>query len=374
MEYAEAKTLGGLQMGETTPTSTTKRLIVRLKLGKKSVNNGNPQKENGSVKDAYERVKPSSNKGKGCEGGSIDHRKRGKEEDEEIKDLFNMGKKQKRVEKTAGEIALWVEKVMAELELAVEEDGELNRKSMPAVNKLMKLPLLKQLLSKKQYQLEFLDHGVLALLKYWLEPLPDGSLPNIAIRTAILEILSDYPVGLEESHRREELRKSGIGKVIMFLSKYNEESTGNRRLARNLVYKWSRFIFCNSTQYDDMIHDDNEERLLYKKPVKRPATGPARLEYRDDDLGLANFQQRRKSSQPSSTQYVVKPEALPLDFVDRPESKINPAEFRARAAQMVHDQMRLRVGKKLQNLKAKNKRPLQAMKLSVEGRRSLLCI
>ncbi|KAF9600742.1 hypothetical protein IFM89_012186 [Coptis chinensis] len=40
-------------------------------------------------------------------------------------------KKQKRVEKTAGEIALWVEKVMAELELAVEEDGELNRKSMP---------------------------------------------------------------------------------------------------------------------------------------------------------------------------------------------------------------------------------------------------
>ncbi|KAF9589019.1 hypothetical protein IFM89_018258 [Coptis chinensis] len=210
---------------------------------------------------------------------------------------------------------------MVELELTVEEDGELNRKSMPAVNKLMKLPLLKQVLSKKQYQLEFLDHGVLALLKYWLEPLPDGSLPNIAIRIAILEILSDYPVGLEESH------KSGIGKVIMFLSKYNEESTGNRMLARNLVYKWSRFIFCNSTRYDDMIHDDNEERLLYKKLVKRPATGPARLEYRDDDLGLANFQQRRKSSQPSSTQYVVRLEALPLDFVERPESKINPAEF-----------------------------------------------
>ncbi|KAF9608856.1 hypothetical protein IFM89_011894 [Coptis chinensis] len=223
MEYAEAKTLGGLQMGETTPTSTTKRLIVRLKLRKKSVNNGNPQEENGSVKDVYERVKPSSNKGKGCEGGSIDHRKRGKEEDEEIKDLFNMG--------------------------------------------------------------------------------------------------------LEESHKREELRKSSIGKVIMFLSKYNEESTGNKMLARNLVYKWSRFIFCNSTRYDDMIHDDNEERLLYKKPVKRPATGPARLEYRDDDFGLANFQQRRKSSQPSSTQCVVRPEALPLDFVERPESKINPAEF-----------------------------------------------
>ena len=39
--------------------------------------------------------------------------------------------------------------------------------------------------------MEFLDHGVLTLLKNWLEPLPDGSLPNINIRTAILKILND---------------------------------------------------------------------------------------------------------------------------------------------------------------------------------------
>lgn len=44
---------------------------------------------------------------------------------------------------------------------------------------------------RKQLQQEFLDHGVLTLLKNWLEPLPDGSLPNINIRAAILKILTD---------------------------------------------------------------------------------------------------------------------------------------------------------------------------------------
>ncbi|KAF9612375.1 hypothetical protein IFM89_039202, partial [Coptis chinensis] len=51
-----------------------------------------------------------------------------------------------------------------------------------------------------------------------------------------------------------------------------------------------------------------------------------------------------------------------MDFVVRPLSKINLEEIRARAGQIVSDQRRLRVSKNLQNLKSRNKRPLQAMK------------
>lgn len=47
------------------------------------------------------------------------------------------------------------------------------------------------LCGRKKLQQEFLDHGVLTLLKNWLEPLPDGSLPNNNIRSAILNILTD---------------------------------------------------------------------------------------------------------------------------------------------------------------------------------------
>lgn len=102
-----------------------------------------------------------------------------------------MGRKKSKKEKDASEIAMQVEKVMATLEIAVEDDVELNKKGKPAITKLMKLPLLNESLSKKQLQATFLDHGVLNLLKNWLEPLPDGSLPNINIRAAVLTILND---------------------------------------------------------------------------------------------------------------------------------------------------------------------------------------
>jgi transcription factor SPN1 len=41
-----------------------------------------------------------------------------------------------------------VENLMAELEVTAEEDAELNRQSKPAINKLRKLPLLIDALSK----------------------------------------------------------------------------------------------------------------------------------------------------------------------------------------------------------------------------------
>lgn len=77
-----------------------------------------------------------------------------------------------------------------------------------------------------------------------------------------------YPVDLEQYDRREQLKKSGLGKVsflflpfwssatsttasrensnnyffflqvIMFLSKSDEETTSNRKLAKDLVDKW----------------------------------------------------------------------------------------------------------------------------------------
>ncbi|XP_035844068.1 protein IWS1 homolog 1-like [Helianthus annuus] len=70
------------------------------------------------------------------------------EEDDEIKELFKMGKKKKKTEKTAMEIAIVVEKIMAELEVVAEEDANLNRASKPAINKLIKLPFLIEALSK----------------------------------------------------------------------------------------------------------------------------------------------------------------------------------------------------------------------------------
>ncbi|KAK9154314.1 hypothetical protein Sjap_001794 [Stephania japonica] len=268
------------------------------------------------------------------------------EEDDEIKKLFSSGKKKKKNEKSAAEIALLVEHLMADLEVTAEEDAELNRQSKPAVNKLKKLPLLTELLicfyHRRQLQQEFLDHGVLTLLKNWLEPLPDGSLPNTNIRTEILKILTDFPIDLDQFDRREQLKKSGLGKVIMFLSRSDEETTANRKLAKDLVDKWSRPIFNKSTRFEDMRSID-EERVPYRRPAaKKPVNKAAGLESREDDLDLAEFSRGPKSVQPSVRQHASRPEASPMDYVVRPQSKIDPDEVRARAKQVVQDQRRLK--------------------------------
>ncbi|XP_024995465.1 protein IWS1 homolog 1 isoform X1 [Cynara cardunculus var. scolymus] len=291
------------------------------------------------------------------------------EEDDEMKDLFKMGKKKKKSEKSAAEIALLVENVMAELEVVAEEDADLNRQSKPAINKLRKLPLLTEVLSKKQLQLEFLDHGVLTLLKNWLEPLPDGSLPNINIRAAILKILTEFPIDLDQYDRREQLKKSGLGKVIMFLSKSDEETTSNRKLAKDLVDKWSRPIFNKSTRFEDMRNYEDERIPIRRPSMKnRPMNKASGMQSRDDDLDLAEYSQEQKSGNSSSRLHASRPEAMPLDFVVRPQSKIDPDEIRARAKQVVQDQRRLKMNKRLQQLKAPKKKQLQATKLSVEGR------
>lgn len=289
------------------------------------------------------------------------------DEDEEMKDLFKPGKKKKKNEKSAAEIALLVEQTMAELEVVAEEDAILNTQGKPAINKLKKLPLLIEALSKKQLQHEFLDHGVLTLLKNWLEPLPDGSLPNINVREAILRILTDFPIDLDQYDRREQLKKSGLGKVIMFLSRSDEETTSNRKLAKDLVDKWSRPIFNKSTRFEDMRNAD-EERIYRRPPVKKPAKRASGLGSKDDDLDLSEFSSERKSNQSSDRQHASRPEATPMDFVVRPQSKIDPDEIRARAKQMQQDERRMKMNKKLQQLKATKKKKLQATKVSVEGR------
>jgi transcription factor SPN1 len=106
----------------------------------------------------------------------------------------------------------------------------------------------------------------------------------------VFDLFTQFPIDLEQYDRREQLKKSGLGKVIMFLSKSDEETTSNRKLAKELVDKWSRPIFNKSTRFEDMRRYD-DERAPYRRPqMKKPSSSSSGMESRDDDLD-ADFSQ-----------------------------------------------------------------------------------
>lgn len=57
-----------------------------------------------------------------------------------------------------------------------------------------------------------------------------------------LPVLSGRRLTRPQSEQ-EQLKKSQLGHVVMFLSKLPDELPANRRMARELVQRWSRPIF-----------------------------------------------------------------------------------------------------------------------------------
>jgi len=81
-----------------------------------------------------------------------------------------------------------------------------------------------------------LDSGVLSVVREWLEPLPDYSMPVDHIRKALLELLRSLPI--ETDH----LRESRLGHIVMFMAQRPGENPEIQRLAKELVSRWSRPI------------------------------------------------------------------------------------------------------------------------------------
>ncbi|XP_039067489.1 protein IWS1 homolog 2-like [Hibiscus syriacus] len=117
-----------------------------------------------------------------------------------VKDSDRFKRRKTTTEEDPEAIGLLVEQVMSLMEVAAEEDIELNRQNKPAIKKIQMLPLLTYFLSEKHLQQEFLDHGILSLFKNWLQPLPDGSLPNATLRASISNI---YKIMFKKSLKKQ---------------------------------------------------------------------------------------------------------------------------------------------------------------------------
>lgn len=131
------------------------------------------------------------------------------------------------------------------MEQACEADNSAREQNQPAIHKLKMLPEVVGLLSRNTVQHSIVDPDTnfLQSVKYFLEPLSDGSLPAYNIQRDLFAALARLPI------EKEALLSSGIGKIVLFYTKSKKPEIGVKRTAERLLGEWSRPILKRSDDY-----------------------------------------------------------------------------------------------------------------------------
>lgn len=131
------------------------------------------------------------------------------------------------------------------MEQACEADNTARERGQPAIHKLKMLPEVVAVLNRNTVQHTVVDPDTnfLQSVKFFLEPLNDGSLPAYNIQRDLFAALTKLPI------EKEALLSSGIGKVVLYYTKSKRPEIGIKRTAERLLGEWSRPILKRSDDY-----------------------------------------------------------------------------------------------------------------------------
>ena len=204
-----------------------------------------------------------------------------------------------------------------------------------------------------------LEHGLLSVLAAWLRPGEDGSLPNARLRVSLLGLCAHLPIDTRDSLGRDHLKRSGLGKVVMYY-KLHDDTPAGRAAAAVLVDGWSRPIFELSAAYRDM--DASQQEVTLRRGGDGQRGGAAqRLAQGDEALGEEG-EGVLSPQDPGFRHHAAIPEPAALDYTVRPKSSVVPRQQNANQTGTGQSL--------LKSLKATHTRKANyaAHKVSVEGR------
>ncbi|KAL4945810.1 hypothetical protein BDV06DRAFT_3287 [Aspergillus oleicola] len=135
---------------------------------------------------------------------------------------------------------------------AAKMDAINRREGRPAMHKLKMLPEVVSLLNRNQYVNSLVDPEInlLEAVKFFLEPLDDGSLPAYNIQRDLMTALGKLPIN------KETLIASGIGKVVVFYTRSKRPEPGIKRMAERLLAEWTRPILQRSDDYSKRVYQE----------------------------------------------------------------------------------------------------------------------
>lgn len=232
------------------------------------------------------------------------------------------------------------------MEKACEQDNQDREKGRPAVNKLTLLPEVVAILNRNRIQHSIVDPDTnfLQSVKFFLEPLNDGSLPAYNIQRELFAALVNLPI------EKEALLSSGIGKVVLYYTKSKKPEIGIKRTAERLLGEWSRPILKRSDDYKkrkvaSREYDHQAAQLAIRMPAastqasqmasQRPALSQRELER--ERLLAQPIRSNRARAEGSNTSYTIAPKSTfdpskGLDPSFRPIGSGGDAAFRRMTA------------------------------------------
>ncbi|KAJ6181055.1 hypothetical protein N7519_011516 [Penicillium mononematosum] len=135
---------------------------------------------------------------------------------------------------------------------AAQMDAINRQEGKPAMHKLKLLPEVIMLLNRNQYTSALVDPEInlLEAVRFFLEPLDDGSMPAYNIQRDLLTAITKLPIN------KDALIASGIGKVVVFYTKSKRTERRIKEMAEKLLAEWTRPILQRSDDYSKRVYQE----------------------------------------------------------------------------------------------------------------------
>ncbi|KAK4987907.1 Transcription factor iws1 [Elasticomyces elasticus] len=171
---------------------------------------------------------------------------------------------------------------------AAQADTTARDEGKPAMQKLKLLPEVVALLNRNTLQSSLVDPDInlLESVRFFLEPLNDGSLPAYNIQRELFACLAKLPIG------KDTLVASGIGKVVYFYTKSPRAEMSIKRQAERLIGEWTRPILKRSDDY---------RKREFQEAHYDPTAIPVRSAQTDVKAAKAAAARRAALAQPTLT-------------------------------------------------------------------------
>ncbi|KAI1199843.1 hypothetical protein F5X97DRAFT_295571 [Nemania serpens] len=206
------------------------------------------------------------------------------------------------------------------MEKACEADNAARETGQPALHKLKLLPEVTSLLTSRALHNVVIDPDTnfLQHVRFFLEPLNDGSLPAYNIQRDIFQAL------LHLRLETESLRMSGIGKIILFYTKSKRPEMGIKRMAERLLGEWSRPILNRTHDYKKRYVETRE--YDYEAAKRRQAQDSQRALPSRPVQSSQQETERERALAPATQSNRARLPGLPQAYTIAPRSTFNPSQ------------------------------------------------